>query len=166
MYLMAEELDRADSISEIFRVVETVILRKLGKHRPVMLGVAEMGMRGELVIGAFHPVGSTLIVLNKTPLERISKASSRRLFNAYCFHMLLHEYLHSLGMLDERDVRRMVYEISREFLGPEHPATVMSSRGVTHYFPFITYPAPGENAPNLKIEIVKDFTQQSVTYFS
>ncbi len=161
---LVEKLDNAENISEVFSVVEQVVLKEYGAHRPVMLGVAELGVQDSFMIGAFHPVGSNIIVLNKTPLERIGKNAPRRLFNAYCFHILLHEYIHTFGVLDEQLVRAMVYKLSGKFLGEEHPATLMSVKGVAEFFPFITHYSPGD-MPDLKVEIIKDFNQQSTRYF-
>jgi len=160
----AEMVDGADTITEVFSVIERIVLEGFKAHRPVMLGLADLGVQGEFMIGAFHPVGSNLIVLNRTPLERISSNAPKELFNAYCFHVLLHEYLHALGLLDEQLVGAMVHEISRRFLGEDHPATVMSVKGVTHFFPFIMHYSPG-TLPELKVEILRGFSQQGTNYF-
>ncbi|MBS7288704.1 MAG: hypothetical protein KIH01_08200 [Candidatus Freyarchaeota archaeon] len=159
-----EKVDGADTISDVFGVVERVVLEELNAHRPVMLGLADLGVQGSFMIGAFHPVGSNLIVLNRAPLERIGASAPKALFNAYCFHILLHEYLHSLGVLNEQLVREMVYEISKKFLGEEHPATLMGVRGVAHFFPFIMHYSPG-TLPELRVEIIRGFKQQSSSYF-
>lgn len=55
----------------------------------LMLGLAEMGGNEGFWIGAFYPVGTNMIVMNKTPLRKIVETNPK-LFNAYCFHILLH----------------------------------------------------------------------------
>jgi hypothetical protein len=55
-------------------------------------------------IGALHQVGSNSIVLNRLVLKAIeSLAKSRRELNSFIYTILLHEYLHSLGYIDEQE---------------------------------------------------------------
>lgn len=142
------------------------VKRFLSRHRAgLMLGLADLGMKRGYFIGAFHPVGSNIIVMNKTPLRTASRNTDKRIYNAYCFHLLLHEYLHSLGYFDEEDVRELTQEVCTLALGKGHPATVMAERGIATYFPKVKYftqefPLPEE----LQIEIVKDFDKSSVGY--
>jgi hypothetical protein len=82
-----------------------------------MLGLANLGMRRGYFIGAFHPVGSNIIVMNKAPLEVALKSTDKQVYNAYCFHLLLHEYLHSLGYVSEETVRELTREVCKLSLG-------------------------------------------------
>jgi len=61
-------------------------------------------------------VGFNFIVVNKIPLERIKKTRPG-LLKPFAFHVLMHEYIHSPGYLDEQFVRQMVYDISRAVMG-------------------------------------------------
>ena len=162
----AEQLDNCNRFSEIFEVVKRAVKTFLKKHRSgLMLGLADLGMRKGYFIGAFHPIGSNIIVLNRTPLERAFKQMGRRLFNAYCFHLLLHEYLHSLGYVDEDEVRRLTLEVCRLALGPKHPATLMAERGITHFFPKVRYFTLETAIPeDIHIELIKDFDRSSTHY--
>jgi len=130
-----------------------------------MLGLADLGMRGGYFVGAFHPVGSNIIVMNKVPLKMASRSTEKRVYNAYCFHMLLHEYLHSLGYLDESEVRELTQEVCMLALGKAHPATVMAERGIATYFPKVTYFTEEFPLPtSFQVELVKDFDKSSVGY--
>ena len=132
-----------------------------------MLGLANLGIRRGYFVGAFYPVGSNIIVMNKAPLKIASKNTDRRTYNAYCFHLLLHEYLHSLGYIDEGEVTELTQEICMQALGKAHPATVMAERGIATYFPKVTYFTEEFPLPeDLQIELVKDFDRSSVGYIN
>ncbi len=130
-----------------------------------MLGLADLGMKQGYFVGAFHLMGSNIIVMNRTPLEDALQSKDRKIFNAYCFHLLLHEYLHSLGYIDEEEVRDLTQEVCRLALGDDHPATVMAERGIATYFPSVTYFTQGLSLPrDIQIEFVKDFDSSSAGY--
>ena len=153
-------------MADVFELVKHSVKRFLSRHRAgLMLGLADLGMRRGYFVGAFHLVGSNIIVMNKAPLKMASRSTEKRVYNAYCFHLLLHEYLHSLGYFDEDDVKELTQEVCMLALGKAHPATVMAERGIATYFPKVTYftgefPLPME----LQIEIVRDFDRSSVGY--
>ena len=130
-----------------------------------MLCLADLGMRRGYFVGAFHLVGSNIIVINKAPLEVASRSTEKKVYNAYCFHLLLHEYLHSLGYLDESEVRELTQEVFMLALGKAHPATVMAERGIATYFPKVTYFTEEFPLPeSFQVELVKDFDKSSVGY--
>jgi len=130
-----------------------------------MLGLADLGMKRGHFVGAFHLVGSNIIVMNRVPLETALRNTRRRVFNAYCFHLLLHEYLHSLGYVDEGEVRELTQEVCRLALGDTHPATVMAERGIESYFPKVTYFTRQFSPPRgIQIELVRDFDSSSAGY--
>jgi hypothetical protein len=132
-----------------------------------MLDLANLGMKRGYFIGAFHPIGSNIIVINKAPFEVALKSTDKQVFNAYCFHLLLHEYLHSLGYVNEENVRDLTREVCRLALGDDNPATVMAERGIGTYFPKITYFKPESSLPrDFKIEIIRDFDRSSVGYIN
>lgn len=136
-----EKLDNCTTLAEAFELVKEAVKRFLNIHRAgLMIGLADLGMKRGYFIGAFHPVGSNIIVVNRTPLETALRTKEKRIFNAYCFHLLLHEYLHSLGYIDEDEVRELTREVCRLALGNDHPATIMAGKGITVYFPKVGYP--------------------------
>ena len=159
-------LDSCDTLAEIFELVKQVVKAFLNKHRGgLMLGLADLGLGRGNFVGAFHLFGSNLIVLNRTPLKTVLQAVDKKVFNAYCFHLLLHEYLHSLGYIQEVEVKRLTHELCRSALGEKHPATLMAKRGVTYYFPKVTYFTTQTKLPrDLQIELIKDFDRSSIGY--
>ena len=84
---------------------------------------------------------------------------------AYTYHILLHEYLHSLGFLNERQCRMITHEISKNvFKDPKHPAVVLATKGIGAFFPnlHLIYAPPGYDLrKGLRIERVKDFDRES-----
>jgi hypothetical protein len=159
-----EKLEDSKSIPDIFEVVKEAVRKVIKAERAgLMLGLAEMGGNDGFWIGAFYPVGTNMIVMNKTPLRKIAETNPR-LFNSYCFHILLHEYLHSLGILDENTTRRATYEISRAVFGDEHTVTEMA-RDIQKFLPYITHPEPSWTPPEeMSIELVEGFDRSSITY--
>lgn len=146
-----KKLDNCITFAKVFELVKEAVKRFLNMHRAgLMLGLADLGMKRGYFIGAFHPVGSNIIVVNRTPLETALQTKERRIFNAYCFHLFLHEYLHSLGYIDEDEVRELTYEVCRLALGNDHPATIMAEKGITTYFPKVAYLPPDDHSNRMK----------------
>jgi hypothetical protein len=51
--------------------------------------------------GRLLPVATNIIVMNRGPMNRI-RAQQPHLFKSYCFHILLHEYVHAWGYTTRR----------------------------------------------------------------
>jgi len=153
----AEQLERCRDYGDLFEIVKKVVKKKLGRERAgLMLYLGNLPIH----IGAFHGVGSNGIVINKRLLNAISFNSTVEI-NSYIFTLLLHEYLHSLGYMDERKVRRLVYEICREAFGEKHPATQFAfSIPRSKLIPSKSHIDEG----NGKLEIVKDFDRSHLSY--
>ena len=162
----SERLDECSGLSDVFELVKECVKRFLNRQRAgLMLGLADLGMRREYFVGAFHPVNSNIIVMNRRPLELALRNTDKKVYNAYCFHLLLHEYLHSLGYVNESDVKKLTYEVCESAFGRSHPATVMAERGVAAYFPKVGYFDVDSSVPeSLEVELVRDFDRSSVTY--
>ncbi|RZN34105.1 MAG: hypothetical protein EFT35_09815 [Methanophagales archaeon ANME-1-THS] len=162
----AVKLEEAKSLADIFELVKEGVRRVMRTGRAgLTLGLAELGGGEHHWVGAFYPVGSNTIIMNKVPLRRIVETDPR-LYNAYVFHVLLHEYLHSLGYIDEQGARNLVLGISQELFGKEHVVTQMA-HDITRFLPNLTYPTPGyfqRKLEELEIEAVKDFDRSSVNY--
>ena len=158
------KLESSKNIPDVFEVVKEAVRKTTNAERAgLMLGLADMGGNEGYWIGAFYQVGTNMIVMNKTPLRRISETNPN-LFRSYCFHVLLHEYLHSLGVLDEEETRRATYEISRMSLGKNHVVTQMAE-DIRRFIPYVTYPNQYWVPPEeMKIELVEGFDRSSVTY--
>jgi len=154
-----EQLEKSRDYGDLFEIVKKVVKRKLGRERAgLMLYLGNLPLH----IGAFHGVGSNGIVINKRLLNTISFNSSIEI-NSYIFTLLLHEYLHSLGYMNERQVRRLVYEICKEAFGEDHPATKFAfSLPRSKLIPS----KPQLEEKDAELEIVKDFERSRVSYIS
>ena len=157
------ELQKARSLADIFEVVKCAVLESEKKSRGgLMLGLADLGNHPRGWMGAFYPVGTNIIVMNRIPLIRI-KETNPDLYKPYTFHVLLHEYIHSLGWLDEDATRAKVYEISKAVFGNDHIVTKMA-KDTTPFFPSLVYPNVAWQPEDLNIELVEDFDRSSVCY--
>lgn len=123
----AARLDDARDITAVFDLVKDAVQRHLGRSRAgIMVGLADLGVAPSSFLGGYFQVGTNAIVLNGTVLRNVRvKAPEHE--NAYLFHILLHEYLHTLGYLREDQVRPLALEVSRELLGEDHPATLLAA---------------------------------------
>lgn len=159
----AELLEKARDLSEVFEVVKGVVKENLGRLRAgLMLGLADLGNHPAGFVGAFYPVASNIIVMNKVPLRRI-RETNPELYKPYAFNVLLHEYLHTLGYLDEATVRRIVLDLSTKALGEDHLATHIA-RDYSAFFPSLVYPDVAWRPEELSLEIVTGFDQSNVAY--
>ena len=161
---ISEGLDRSFNFSEVFQLVKRSVKNSIGKRRTgLMLGLADLPE----YIGAFHQMGSNFIVMNRSLLEQVTHlAKDRRYLNAYVFYTLLHEYLHTLGYVDEGEVRRLTRQICAQILGPDHPATRLAADGPAVVFPEITFQHHGEFRSRRlpKFEIILEFEREYKSY--
>jgi len=161
----AERLDSANGLADIFELVKDAARASLKRGRAgLMLGLADLGNHPQGFIGAFFPVGTNIIVMNKIPLARI-KETQPELYKPYIFHVLLHEYIHTLGYLDEATVRQMAYEVSKELFGEEH-ITTRIARDTSPFFKNLVYPSIAWQPEEFRIELVEGFDRGSVNYIA
>lgn len=91
-----------------------------------MLPLADLPMH----LGAFHGVGTNSIVMNHGLLDRIVKGGNSRIqVNSFVYSILLHEYIHSLGVIEEKDVRSLVRDVSLKTFGNDHSASKIAAEG-------------------------------------
>ncbi|MDH7517951.1 MAG: hypothetical protein QHH19_06375 [Candidatus Thermoplasmatota archaeon] len=153
-------------IIEIFETVKEAVRRNEGRSRAgLMLGLQELGASFDGFIGAYHPVTSNIIVLNKTPLRRIIQ-TNKKLLKPYIFHILLHEYIHALGFLDEYTTQKKTYEISKKYFGEKHIVTQLSA-DIKKFLPNIVHLLHGWMPPedSTKIELVQGFDRSSTNFY-
>ena len=161
---MIEEIK--NQLIETFEDVKKVVNKFEGRTRAgLMLGFQELGSTMNGFIGAYFPVSSNIIVVNKTPIRRLIETNPK-LIKPYGFHILLHEYIHSLGFLDENYTRQKTYEISKKHFGEDHIVTQLAIN-MNKYFPNLVYPVQGwvppKNFP--PIEIIKGFDKSNTDYY-
>lgn len=150
------------SLVDNFELVKDAVLKTEKSSRAgLMLGLQELGATLSGFIGAYFQVASNIIVVNTTPLRRILE-TNKELLNPYGFHVLLHEYIHSLGYLDEEITKHKTYDITRKYYGEDHIATKLS-KDMKKYFPNLVYPIQGYLPPEgiPKIQLVKGFDRSS-----
>jgi hypothetical protein len=159
------QLEDAKTLADVFEVVKAAVLKSTGKSRGgLMLGMADLGNHPRGFLGGFFTVGSNVIVMNKTPLQRI-RETRPELYKPYAFFILLHEYIHSLGYLDEKLVVSRTLEISRESLGEDHPATRIAA-DISGFLKDLVYPEVAWKPDDERIEIVEGFDRSSVPYIN
>jgi hypothetical protein len=155
---------------DIFEKVRKDVLRVIGRKRAgLSLGLVEMGMYQGGFIGGMHFPPGTDIVMNKTPLKILLEQQPDDIIWAYTYHILLHEYVHSLGVWDERQCRAITLRISEEiFEAPTHPALILAKKGIGTYFPNLRliYAPPDMRRGGMKIEYISGFDKQSYEYYS
>jgi len=156
-----ENLKNCKSYGEIFDLVKKAVKKTLGLHRVgLLLYLSNLPPN----IGAYHILGSNIIVLNKLLIYAVSKSMFSKIeFNSLVFSLLLHEYLHSLGFLNEREVRRLVYKVSLDVFGEDHPAVRMAVE------PPLLNPSImslKKYLPNDELEIIRNFEKTESSYIA
>jgi hypothetical protein len=153
-------LENAEGYGEVWEIVKATVKSSLNERRVGMLLFLD---DLPLQVGAYHPLGTNNIVLNRA-LVNIVEAStkSKRLINAFIYILLLHEYLHALGRQREAQVRPLVYKISRESFGQDHITTQLAELGPWSILKDI--PLDTIDIPKRVIEIVKDFEKADKKY--
>jgi hypothetical protein len=104
-----------------------------------MLYLGNLPMR----VGAFHPLGTNDIVINRRLLGSVGNLKQK----SNIFAILVHEYLHTLGYTDERQVRRLTYRAA--LTGPW--ASLSDEDWI-------------DMAPELDLELVRDFEEINSNY--
>ena len=141
------------NLIDTFEEVKIVVQKEEHRSRAgLMLGLQEIGATNNGFIGAYYPVASNIIVMNKTPIRRIIETKPK-ILKSYGFHVLLHEYIHSLGFLNEFITRQKTYEICKNHFGDNHIITQLSTN-IKKFFPNLVYPINGWmplSIPNLLI---------------
>jgi len=155
-----KQLDACKDFGDVFKIVKKTVELSLGQRRSgLMLYLADLPEQ----IGAYHSVGTNGIVMNRLALDAVThSARTMREINAYVYSILLHEYLHALGYIDESEVRKLVFHISKENLGDDHPATEIAHKGPAMIFPGVGEPRLRERSEG--VEIVTDFDRSVDSY--
>lgn len=148
-----ERLETAASYAEVWETVKDTVEFALHKRRGGMLLFLD---DLPIQLGAYHPLGTNNIVLNRVIVQIVEAAGEpRRVVNALVYNLLLHEYLHGLGEVSEVKVRQMVVDVAQECFGKEHIATQVAIKSPWVLLKGI--PLESVNIPRRVMEIVKDF---------
>jgi len=153
-------IEKAQGFSEIWEIVKDTVKDSLEEHRVgMMLFLDDMPLQ----LGAYHPIGTNNIVLNRTLVQIVEAATqSKRLVNAFVYSLLVHEYLHALGHIPEPEVRPLVYQVSKDCFGEDHIVTRLAENSPWALLRGV--PLSRIEAPRRVIEIVKDFEKTNQKY--
>jgi hypothetical protein len=125
-----------------FEQVKEAVRKYEGRSRGgLMLGLQELGSSIDGFIGAYYQVASNIIVVNTTPIRRILETNPE-LLKPYGFHVLLHEYIHALGYIQEDITEEKTYSITKKYFGKNHIATSISEN-IKKFLPNLIYPIEG-----------------------
>lgn len=145
--------------NQAFELVKLAVEDKFKMHR-AGLSLILQGLPTKL--GAYHILGSNLIIVNKRILNIIKIHKSLNEYNSYLFMVLTHEYLHSLGIIDELEVRNMTYSLLASLAGENHMATKMARHQPWDLF--LELSLFDDNSFEQKFEIIKNFDRTTQTY--
>ncbi|MEM0288184.1 MAG: hypothetical protein QXG05_08485 [Nitrososphaerota archaeon] len=158
---LRRRIERSEDFDQIFEIVKEVVHRDIREHRA---GLSLLLSDMPSYIGAYHPVGSNAIVINRTLINALRKiVTDPRELNYFIFTLLMHEYLHSLGHLDDTEVRAMVANICRRSLGEDHISVRMADGNWIEKYPELRLV---EGNFSKEFELVRKFDSSSKTYFA
>jgi hypothetical protein len=157
-------------IPSIFEKVRKDVKRVYHRRRAgLSLGLVDLGMSQGGFVGGLHFHPGTDIIMNVSPLKLIIETQPYEIIWAYTYHILLHEYIHSLGIIDERRCRILTLKLTEEiFQDSDHPAVILAKNGIGSYIPTmeLKYLPPEQKPDGIKIEYLPDFDRESYEYYS
>jgi hypothetical protein len=155
-----QSLDAASNYAQVWQTVKDTVDHTFGKRRgSMMLFLDDLPLQ----IGAYYPVGTNNIVLNRRLVDIVEATlSDKRTVNALIYNLLLHEYLHALGELSEVEVRRQVVAVAVKCFGEEHEAAVLAQKSPWILLKDIPFEAA--SAPKRVMQIVQDFEKTTGRY--
>ena len=156
----SQNLDNAKSYAEVWQIVKDTVDLAFGKRGgSMMLFLDDLPLQ----IGAYYPVGTNNIVLNRRLVDIVEVTlSDKQKVNALVYNLLLHEYLHALGELSEVEVRRQVVMVATKSFGEDHTATVLARKS-----PWVLLkdvPLEAAAGPKRVMQIVRDFEKTTSKY--
>lgn len=159
------KITRARNFSDIFEIVKEAVYEYLGADQAgLMVGVTDLGSFQNGFIGAFYSLNANAIIINKMPLARILQTNPN-IYNYYLFHVILHEYIHSIGSYDEAQTRLLVQEISGHYFGNNH-ILAQFAINIEKFMPNLTYPEGFIEPTDINIEFVKGIDRKNINYIN
>jgi hypothetical protein len=164
-----DRLLQIKDFNDAFELVKMAVNEKFKMHR-AGLSLVLQGLPTNL--GAYHVLGSNMIIINRRILDIIRRRKSHEEYNSYLFMVLAHEYLHSFGIVEELQVRSRTYDLCKSLLGENHLACIMA-----RYQPWAVFPelnlyqnSNNDDSTNTNdgfersFEIVKNFDKTTQSY--
>jgi hypothetical protein len=129
-----------NNYSQLFDLVRRIVSTVIGKsHSGILLGLQDLGFHPQGFVGGYHRVGTNEIYLNRNVLQIMREETPEDHYKAYLFHLLLHEYIHSVGENDEYETRKITRTISRDIFNTKHPVYKIAAYGLNALFPHEFY---------------------------
>jgi hypothetical protein len=154
---LAKRLEESESFAGIFGLVKEATEAAIEKRRDgLMLALQYLPEN----LGAYYGLGSNFIVMNKALLEKFRDLRGSKDTKAYVFSVLLHEYLHSLGYVDEAMTSELCYQICKFSMGKDHMSTKIAKHGIGAFI----RPSGGLKRQPEEIEVLDSFTMERITY--
>ncbi|MFQ5940193.1 MAG: hypothetical protein ACE5KA_00630 [Nitrososphaerales archaeon] len=155
-----KRLKNLQGFEDAFELVRTAVYDKY-KMRRAGLNLLLQDMPN--FIGAYHVLGSNFIVVNRYVLSAIkTMAQGKEEYNSYLFVVLAHEYLHSLGIVDEFKVRNLTYNMCNTLFGDAHVATRMAKEDPASLYPQLKKLMAAEFGKDF--ELIKNFDRSNMSY--
>jgi hypothetical protein len=128
-----------------------------------MLGLTDLGEGKFRWIGGYHVISSNSIIMNTRPIDYI-KNNNPSLLKPYEFVILLHEYIHTLGIINEQECRDLTHEICLKLFGFNHLVSKMA-KDMGQFLPYIQNAKYGWEPPrDLKVYYIRGFDRSSTSY--
>ncbi len=152
---------KTGDFDSIFSFVKKVVKKITGRERAgIGLAIGEFNPG----VAAYWQVGSNYLVLNGALLRTMSAiARNAEEFSAFITVILMHEYLHSVGFIDETEARNMTRKVIGAYFGENHPAVKMASGDIWDLYPQLLESRP---KPDKRILIVPGFATEDASYFA
>ncbi len=153
-------IDEAEGFNGVWEIVKETVKVTLGEKR---LGMLLFLDDLPLHLGAYHPLGTNNIVLNRSLVNIVeAMTKSKKMMNAFVYSLLTHEYLHALGHISEVEVRSLVYDVSKACFGDDHLVTSLAEKSPWVLIKGI--PLGRVSTKKQAMEIVKDFENPNHGY--
>jgi hypothetical protein len=164
-----ERISHIKDFNDAFELVKMAVNEKFKMHR-AGLSLILQGLPNNL--GAYHVLGSNMIILNRRIIDIIRKRKLDQEYNSYLFMVLAHEYIHSFGIVDETEVRNMTYDLCKTLLGEDHIASIMARYQPWAVIPELNiYQNNNTDSTNISnnsfeknFEVVKNFDKTTQSY--
>ena len=158
-----ERMEKASRVDEICELVKDAGRLTLNRERAgLMLGLCNMGIAPQGFVGGIHQMGSNAIILNSSVLKKISRDRPDKL-KPYTFCVLLHEYLHALGVMDDARTSLLTHKICQDVFGNEHEVTRLSMNFSQVAREILSREGP-EPPGNLDVTFVEGFDSEETGY--
>lgn len=155
-----EKLKGLQNFNDAFELVKLAVYDRF-KMRRAGLNLLLQDMPN--FIGAYHVLGSNSIVVNRYVLAAIKTlAKTSEDYNSYLFVVLAHEYMHSLGIVDEFKVRELTYSMCNSLFGEMHVATKMAREDPASLYPELKNLSIAKFGSDF--QLIKDFDKSNISY--